>query len=277
MRQVVLALALIAGLVLAVAAWLWGPPVWAAQRRARLRRQPFPAAWREVLRERWPYFAQLPPDLQLQLKEHIKAFVAEKPFIGCNGLEVTEEMRVLIAAQASLLLLNRRAGLFNGLRQVLVYPGAFVVDRVQNDAAGLVREGRQVLLGESWQRGQVVLSWDDVLAGAADPADGRNVVIHEFAHQLDQESGAANGAPFLGRRDRYARWAATLGAAFARLQRQVALGEPTLIDAYGATSPAEFFAVASEVFFEQPRALAAEQPALFAELAGFYRVDPLSW
>ena len=277
MRQVVLALALIAGLVLAVAAWLWGPPVWAAQRRARLRRQPFPAAWREVLRERWPYFAQLPPDLQLQLKEHIKAFVAEKPFIGCNGLEVTEEMRVLIAAQASLLLLNRRAGLFNGLRQVLVYPGAFVVDRVQNDAAGLVREGRQVLLGESWQQGQVVLSWDDVLAGAADPADGRNVVIHEFAHQLDQESGAANGAPFLGRRDRYARWAATLGAAFGQLQRQVALGEPTLIDAYGATSPAEFFAVASEVFFEQPQALAAEQPALFAELAGFYRVDPLSW
>jgi Mlc titration factor MtfA (ptsG expression regulator) len=277
MRTVVPALVLIASLVLAVAAWLWGPPVWAAQRRARWRRHPFPAAWREVLRQRWPYFAQLPADLQLQLKEYIKAFVAEKPFIGCNGLEVTEEMRVLIAAQASLLLLNRHAGLFNGLRQVLVYPGAFVVDRVQHDAAGLVREGRQVLLGESWQHGQVVLSWDDVLAGAADPADGRNVVIHEFAHQLDQESGAANGAPFLGRRDRYARWAATLGAAFARLQRQVVLGEPTLIDAYGATSPAEFFAVASEVFFEQPQALADEQPALYGELAGFYRVDPLSW
>src|SRR5699024_4244718 len=107
-------------------------------------------------------------------------------------------------------------------------------------ALGLVIDERRVLSGESWQRGQVVLSWDDVLAGAADPADGRNVVIHEFAHQLDQESGAANGAPFLGRRERHARWAATLGEAYGRLQQQVARGEATLIDAYGASDPAEF-------------------------------------
>jgi Mlc titration factor MtfA (ptsG expression regulator) len=277
MRLMFGALLLLAGLALAVAGWLWGPPLWAEQRRARLRRRPFPPAWREILRQRMPYFAQLPADLQLQLKKHIQVFVAEKPFIGCNGLEITEAMRVLIAAQAGLLLLNRRAGMFRGLRQVLVYPGAFVVDRVQNDAAGLVREGRQVLLGESWQQGQVILSWDDVLAGAADPADGHNVVIHEFAHQLDQENGAANGAPFLGRRERYARWAAIMSAAFLQLQQAVAHGEPTLIDAYGATSPAEFFAVASELFFERPQALADAQPALFSELAGYYRVNPLSW
>ena len=272
-----LPLLLIAALPLAVAAWLWGPPLWAEQRRMRQRRRPFPAAWREILRQRWPYFARLPADLQLQLKKHIQVFVAEKPFIGCNGLVVTEEMRVLIAAQASLLLLNRRAGYFPKLRQVLVYPGAFVVDRVQRDAMGLESAGRRVLSGESWQQGQVILSWDDVLAGAAVADDGRNVVIHEFAHQLDQESGAANGAPFLGRRERYARWAATLGAAYAQLCEQVARGEPTLIDAYGASDPAEFFAVASETFFEQPQALAAEQPALYRELAGYYRADPLSW
>jgi len=270
-------LLLIIGLALAAAGWLWGPPWWAEQRRARLQRRPFPPAWREILQRRMPYFRQLPADLQLQLKKNIQVFIAEKPFIGCAGLEISEEMRVLVAAQASLLLLNRRAGFFPNLRQVLVYPGAFVVDRIRNDGAGLQREGREVLSGESWQQGQVILSWDDVLAGAATPGDGHNVVIHEFAHQLDQENGAANGAPFLGRRERYARWAAILGLAFAQLQSNVARGEPTLIDPYGATSPAEFFAVVSEVFFEQPQQLAAEQPALYGELAGFYHVNPLSW
>ena len=224
-----------------------------------------------------PYFATLPADLQLQLKKHVQVLVAEKPFIGCAGLVVSDEMRVLVAAQASLLLLNRPAGTFPNLREVLVYPGAFVVRRDQRDAAGLVSEGRRVLSGESWQRGQVILSWDDVVAGAANPSDGHNVVIHEFAHQLDQQSGHANGAPFLGRRDLYANWSATLGAAFADLRQRVARGEATLIDAYGATDPAEFFAVASEVFFERSQALADEQPALYRALVGCYRVDPLSW
>jgi Mlc titration factor MtfA (ptsG expression regulator) len=186
-------------------------------------------------------------------------------------------MRVLVAAQAALLLLNRQAGYFRGLRQVLIYPGAFVVDRVTPDAAGLAHESRRVLAGESWQQGQVLLSWDDVLAGAADPADGHNVVIHEFAHQLDSESGRANGAPWLGRRERYARWAAVLGAEYARLQQRLAAGEPGLIDAYAATDPAEFFAVASELFFEQPAEMAAEHPALYGELARYYNADPMHW
>lgn len=268
---------LVAALLLAAAGWLWGPPLWAAQRRLRLRRRPFPHAWREILQRRMPYFRRLPADLQLQLKKHIQVLVAEKPVIGCAGLEVTEEMRVLVAAQAGLLLLNRRAGYFPRLSQVLLYPGAFIVDRVQRDGIGLEQGERRVLLGESWQQGQVILSWADVVAGAADPGDGRNVVIHEFAHQLDQENGPANGAPFLGRRERYARWAATLGAAFAALRERVASELPGVLDPYGAQDPAEFFAVASEAFFEQPEALAAEQPALFGELAGYYRVNPLSW
>jgi Mlc titration factor MtfA (ptsG expression regulator) len=268
---------LVAGLLFTASAWLWGPWLRRELRRWRVRRRPFPAAWREVLRRQMPYFAQMPADLQLQLKKLTQVFIAEKPFIGCAGLDVSDEMRVLVAAQASLLQLNRRAGGYPELRQVLLYPGAFVVERAQREANGLVREGRRVLLGESWQQGQVLLSWDDVLAGAADPADGRNVVIHEFAHQLDSERGGANGAPYLGRRDRYARWAATLGEAYAQLRERVARGEPTLIDAYGATDPAEFFAVASEVFFEQPRQLAAEAPALYRELAGCFRVNPLSW
>jgi hypothetical protein len=224
-----------------------------------------------------PAFARLPADLQLQLKKHVQVLLAEKPFIGCAGLEVTDEMRVLVAAQASLLQLNRRAGGFPNLRQVLVYPGAFVVARETPDAAGLVRDERRVLAGESWHQGQVILSWDDVIAGAADPVDGRNVVVHEFAHQLDSETGPPNGAPLLGRRERYARWAAVLQAAFDDLHARLAQGAPSVLDAYAATNPAEFFACASEVFFERPEALAAEQPALFAELAGCYRVNPLSW
>jgi MtfA peptidase len=204
-----------AALALATAAWLIGPQTWAALRRQRIRRQAFPAEWRDILRRRMPAYAKLPTHLQLQLKKHTQVLVAEKPFIGCAGLQVTTEMRVLIAAQAALLLLNGHAGYFPQLRQVLIYPGAFVVDRPHTDASGLTHETRRALAGESWQQGQVLLSWDDVLAGAAHPHDGHNVVIHEFAHQLDQERGHANGAPWLGRRDRYARWAAVMGAEFA--------------------------------------------------------------
>jgi Mlc titration factor MtfA (ptsG expression regulator) len=266
-----------AALGLIVAAWLAGPTVLAAWRRARVRAQPFPGAWRDILRRRMPAFARLPPDLQWQVKKHVQVLLAEKPFIGCAGLIITDEMRVLIAAQAALLLLNRDAGYFRNLRQVLVYPGAFVVERTQPDAMGLTHETRRALAGESWQQGQLLLSWDDVLAGAANPDDGHNVVIHEFAHQLDQERGRANGAPWLGRREGYGRWAQVLSAEYAALQRRLALGEPSVIDAYAASDPAEFFAVVSEHFFEQPALLAQAHPALYAEFARCYRTNPLVW
>jgi hypothetical protein len=264
-------------LALCVAAWLWGPPLWATLRRDRIRRRPFPAAWRGILRRRMPAYARLPPDLQQQVRQHVQVLLAEKPFIGCAGQVVDDEVRVLIAAQAALLLLNRLGGYFSNVRQVLVYPGAFVVDRVTGDAAGLAHDTRRVLAGESWQQGQVLLSWTDVLAGAADPGDGRNVVIHEFAHQLDQERGRANGAPWLGQRERYPRWAAVLGAEFERLRERLARDEPGLIDPYAATDAAEFFAVVSEHFFEQAAELATGHPALYAELARCYRVDPRLW
>ncbi|MFT3735290.1 MAG: zinc-dependent peptidase [Rhodocyclaceae bacterium] len=263
------------GLLLAL--WLGSEPLRRAWRRHRVRRAPFPAAWRDILRHRVPYFQRMPADLQLQLKRHIQVFLAEKPIIGCDGLEVTEEMRVTIAAQACLLLLGRRTDYFPNLRQILVYPGAFVVQRSHTDNIGLLQERRDVLAGESWSQGQVILSWHDTLEGAADPGDGRNVVIHEFAHQLDQEKGQATGAPYLARRGDYARWSQVLGEAFARLQAQAAHGIPTLLNHYGATNPAEFFAVASEVFFEQAQELAWDNPSLYRELSRYYRVNPLSW
>ena len=271
------ALLFVASLKLAVVGWLWGPAWWRARRRARVQRQSFPPAWREILRQRMPAFARLPADIQLRVKKHAQVLLAEKPFIGCAGLQITDEMRVLVAAQAALLLLGGRGSYFANLRQVLIYPGAFVVDRLTPDAVGLAHETRRVLAGESWQQGQLLLSWDDVLAGAADPDDGRNVVIHEFAHQLDQDNGRANGAPWLGRREAYARWSAVLGAEYAALQGRLARGEPGLIEPYAATDPAEFFAVLSEIFFEQPAQLAERHPALHAELARYYGVDPQNW
>lgn len=261
----------------AVLAWLAGPPLWAAWRRARIRRQPFPAAWRALLRRRMPLYRQLPADQQLRLKKHVQVLLAEVPFIGCAGQPITDEVRVLVAAQAALLVLGRRQPDFPALRQVLVYPAGFVVPRRRTEAGGVVHEQRQALLGESWQQGLVVLSWADALAGAADPHDGRNVVLHEFAHQLDQASGGANGMPWIPGRDRARRWAAVMASEHAALRARLARGEPGLIDPYGATDPAEFFAVVTELYFERGAALETAHPALFAVLAEHYRVDTRGW
>jgi hypothetical protein len=159
------------------------------------------------------------------------------------------------------------------LRQVLVYPGAFAAQAAQAAEGGVVQEQRQALSGQSWAHGQVVLGWAEVLAGAADPSDGQNVVVHEFAHQIDQDKGLADGRPWLPGRARRRRWAAVMDDAFWRLRAQPS----TLIGAYAATAPAEFFAVTSELFFEQPQALAAAEPAVYRELALLYQVHPLAW
>lgn len=257
--------------------WLIGQPYWRERQRRRLRAQPFPPAWRRIVQRRVPYVRAMPADLQAQLRQHMLVFLAEKAFLGCDGLEVTDEMRVTIAAQACLLILNRPATYYPGLRQILVYPGSFLVHRVHTDAAGVAHHEPQALSGESWAQGQVILSWEDAVQGAANPSDGNNVTIHEFAHQLDQEKGAATGAPLLARRAHYARWSAVLGAEFAALQAHADPHTSSLFSDYAATDPAEFFAVISEVFFEQPQRMADEHPALYRELSEFYQLNPLSW
>lgn len=257
--------------------WFLGAPWLTERKRQALRIKPFPAAWREVLKLRVPYVRLLPANLQLQLKQHIQVFLAEKPFIGCNGQPITDEVRVTIAAHACLLILNRPSHYYPKLRQILVYPDSFVVERDQIDPIGLTHRARQELAGESWSEGQVILSWQDTLAGAAVVDDGQNVAIHEFAHQLDQETGSANGAPMLARRAHYQRWAKVMAAEFSALQAQAARGEASLFSDYGATDPGEFFAVISEVFFEQPGPMADAHPNLYRELCQYYQLDPLSW
>lgn len=275
-RYPALAFYLFSALALAFIAWLLGHPWWVARRRSRLRARPLPSRWRPLLHQ-LPLVQRLPADLQRQLEAHLQVFLAEKPVLGCAGLEVTDAMRVTIAAQACLLLLNRPPDYYPRLRQILLYPGPFAVERSQAGGAGLVHEVRQVLAGESWSQGQVVLSWQDVLAGSRHVDDGRNVVIHEFAHQLDQQDGEANGAPTLRSRRAYRRWSQVWGQEFAALQERVAAGQGGLLDDYGASNPGEFFAVATEAFFEQPAALIEFHPALYAQLREFYCIDPAAW
>ena len=261
------------GLALALGgAWAW--PRWQLRRALA---QPFPTAWERILQDHVPIVTSLPAELASQLRRLIQHFVHTKSYVGCAGQEIDDTVRVAIAAQACLLLLNRPTRVYPRLRTILVYPGAFAVPRREVDAAGVVSEARQPLLGESWEDGRVVLSWDHVLAGGRDAEGGQNVVLHEFAHQLDSESGGNNGAPFLGDPARYRRWAEVLSRDFEQLRAEAMVRQPGVIDHYGAHSPAEFFAVATETFFLRPWDMAERHAELFGELHSYFRVDPRNW
>jgi len=238
---------------------------------------PFPDEWIAIVERNIAVYKSLPMALRLQLRTLIKQFLHQKHFSGAGGLEITDEIRVTIAAEACMLLLNRKSNVYPSLRYIIVYPAAFVVDRPQGDAAGVVNEGRKGLLGESWSNGKVILAWDNVLHGSKNFADGQNVVLHEFAHQLDSESGSTNGAPILTGKNCLRTWASTLSGEFEELQKDAWKGKRSLIDHYGATNPAEFFAVATETFFEKPARMAKHHAELFEVLRCYYRVDPREW
>ena len=243
------------------------------RRRDAIRRRPVPPEWRAIIAKNVPYAAVLGPGDRDELIGHVQVFLAEKHFEGCGGMQVTDEVRVTIAAQACVLLLHRDTDYYPGLSSILVYPTAYLVPGGRMPD-GLVTEEPQARLGESWTRGAVVLGWDSVLSGASDLHDGHNVVLHEFAHQLDQEDGAGDGAPTLPRRSMYVAWARVLGHDFEQLVHDTEHHHRTLIDKYGATNPAEFFAVATETFFEKPRPLRSKHPALYLQLKEFYQQDP---
>jgi Mlc titration factor MtfA (ptsG expression regulator) len=245
-------------------------------RRALAR--PLAAADQATLERSIPFYRKLAPDLQRQLQRMVVQFLHQKKFVGCAGLEVSDEMRITIAAQACLLLLNRPSKVYRALHTILVYPGAFIANRDEVAAGGVITPARQQMLGESWSDGRIVLSWDDVARGTLDWQGGNNVVLHEFAHQLDSESGSNNGAPYLGSPDSYRSWAEVLSRDYANLRHEAWLGRhDSVLDHYGATSPAEFFAVVTETFFTRPWQLAERHAALYGELQKYYRVDPRDW
>nr|WP_256489562.1 M90 family metallopeptidase [Pleionea sp. CnH1-48] len=247
------------------------------RQRQGIREQPFPAEWRKILRRRMPYFYLMPADLQLQLKQHIQVFLAEKDFVGCDGIVIDDDIRVTIAAQACLLILNRKTNYYPALKSIYVYPSAFVARHQHTSAGGVVHEQRRVLSGESWSIGKVIVSWQHTVSGAQEPEDGQNVVIHEFAHQLDHETGDTNGVPLLNKDMSYQQWSDVFNREFELLKREINSGIDTLFDAYGATNPAEFFAVATEVFFEQSQAMLNRHPQVYGLLSKYFKVDPVSW
>jgi len=240
------------------------------KRRRELMEQRLTPEQRERLGELFPLWRKVPADVREKVEALIPVFFEEKNFEPCGGVEaITDDMMLAIAAPACLLVASRSIDDYEKLRSVLIYPNAYVV----KDEYG----GEDVRLGESWGAGSVVLAWESVLAGDKNPEDGLNVVLHEFAHQLDQADGAGDGVPELEDRDDYGRWSAAFRPAYEEFQEVVRKGQPSVIDEYGATNPAEFFAVVTETFFERSKKLKFEEPELYEELRRFYGMDPEAW
>ena len=249
-------------------------PIW---RNRWIRNKPFPEQWDAILVSNLPIYSALNTDEKTRLQQLIHLFTTKKRFVGCAGLEITDEIKVTIAAEACLLLLHHpKTAVYPKLFSVLVYPTAFKTKREQRGDDGAVSMASHNLSGESWSNGKVILSWDDVVSGASDFTDGHNVVLHEFAHQLDAQSGSTNGAPPL-RRNTYGSWAKVLSEEFEKLRGASFRRHKTVMDYYGATNPAEFFAVATETFFEQPQQLYKKHPELYEELRLYYQADPRQW
>jgi len=276
---VTLAFATVLAGFLAVLAWIVGQPIIAARRRAALHGRALSASERALLVRHWPGYARVPPALVPQLNALTAVFVGEKEFVGCRGLAITPAIRLVVAAQACLLGLGRDRQPYESLRSVLIYPSQFVVAEQWQDEDGVVTEEERVLSGQAWDVSRILLSWEDVVDVDASDDDGGayNVVIHEFAHYLDLEAGGADGTPQLDAAADRRRWSAVLASEFKRLRDAVERGAETFLDGYGAEDEAEFFAVASEAFFEQPREFARLLPALYGEFRGYYRLDPADW
>jgi Mlc titration factor MtfA (ptsG expression regulator) len=274
------AIAAILAVALAVLAGLLVPPLRRRRRRRLAFRQSLPEPLRAAIARNVPVTRTLPRDLASRLEGLVISFLAEKQFVGCNGLAITDEIRATIAAQACLLLLGR-LGLYDELQSILVYPGAFWVEDEVHDDDGLVTHRRRELSGEAWDSHRIILSWEDIAATARRPADGYNVVLHEFAHYLDAE-GRGLAPPSRenstsGRARAIDAWHKDLVAEYEALCDTVDRGEPTFLDPYAAEDEIEFFAVVSEEFIECPADLRTAHPRLYALMREFYGIDPAEW
>ncbi len=248
------------------------------RRRRRLRNRTFPKEWLKLIQRHVVFFPKLRGMDRIELLSHVQVFLAEKRFEGCGGLAINDEIRVTIAAQACLLLLHRSTDYFPGLQTILVYPTTYMVEERRQVNEHVWEERTMTRLGETGRKmGSLVLAWGAVKHGAADPADGKNVVLHEFAHQLDFENQAGDGVPELATREQQIAWSEVMSSEFKSLRAADETGIPTLLNTYGATDPVEFFAVSVEAFFEQPRALRARHPNLYAELQKYFQQDPVEY
>ena len=246
----------------------WNFKTWRRRRTLKFKSVP-DDLWQSVV-ARLNFLHGLTPDELARLRECVTLFLQAKHMSGARGLVLTEEMRVMIAAQACILILNLNLDYYDGWVEIIVYPGEFIHDYEYTDEDGVVHHAREPMTGESWPGGPVILSWQDVV----DAEPGYNVVIHEFAHKLDMLSGDANGFPALHADMSRQTWSEAFSKAYADFCAQVDANEETVIDPYAAENPAEFFAVLSEAFFEMPLRVKQDFPVVYEQLALFYRQNP---
>lgn len=245
------------------------------RRRRRFTVNSFPESWQSILARNAPFRSHLEPQRRQKLDHAIQVFVAEKNWEGCGGLILQDEQRVTIAAHAMRLTLGFADDYFDALASILVYPTAYEAPSRQIIGTSVVLEGTSARSGESWYHGPVILAWSDVLQVTRPARKAHNVVLHEFAHQLDTRNGCpADGVPVIESAKDAERWMAVTGEAYDRLCNICRHSKPNVLDCYGTTNMAEFFAVATEAFFEKPRELATSWPKLYSVLRDFYRQDP---
>ncbi len=231
--------------------------------------------WVEIAGRNANLYRALPDELRKEVWGHVRIFLAEKNFEGAGGVQMNEEIMVTIAVQACILMLRRKATYFSRMDSIVVYPHSFFTEQPSHIGYDIMEADERI--GESWNTGTVVLAWDHAAKRFLDRASGQNVVIHEFAHQLDQEDGVSDGVPVLPRFSDYKEWGVVLGKNFDELNRKLDHNLHDILDPYAATNHAEFFAVASETFYEKPVELKRQHPDLYAQLKKYYKVDPSEW
>jgi MtfA peptidase len=244
--------------------------------RRQPQRSPFPEAWSEILSLNFRHDSLLTAEERARLRVDVQRFIAGRDWEGCGGLEMTDEIRVTVAAQACLLTLGLEGEKYPDVTTILVYPSSYLARETRVRPGGVVHQYRSRRLGEAWSHGPVVLSWADALAGGRGDPEGRNVVFHEFAHKLDMRTGATNGVPRLGNDALYREWEEVMSAEYADLVSRSHSGEPSLLDTYGATHGAEFFACCVECFFERPAEMREQHSRLYRALQSYFRQDPAS-
>lgn len=254
--QLILTIAIVVGGILI------GRPLWKAQQRRKLRSRPLPQEWRGIIERFIPLYAYMPANPRTRLNGLVHQFLAEKQFVGCGGLKITLEMKIAVAAQACLLVSGLNMDLYENLHSILLYPATFIAPQEEHNEAGVVTQHQEALTGQAWGTHKIILSWEDVAMGVRKRGSGYNVTLHEFAHCLDAQDGC---------------WSKIMQEEYERLRAAADRNEETLLDPYGTEAPAEFFAVATESFFEQPAELKQRHPALYSELMRYYLLDPALW
>jgi Mlc titration factor MtfA (ptsG expression regulator) len=250
---------------------------WRNRRRRKILAEPLPHSWETIIQEGVKHDAVLSPTARTKLRQAVQLIIAEKDWEGCRGLELTDEMRVTIAALAAILILGFDDYYFDNVQTILVYPDAYVVTQEKALGGGATLEEESDRLGEAHHRGPVIVSWDEVREGGLRPGYGQNLVFHEFAHQLDMLNGEFDGTPDLPTRELSERWSKIMDREYRRLQHAEQRGRETLIDPYGASDPVEFFAVTTECFFDTPQAMREQYPELYGLFRDYFKQDPAAW